>query len=167
MLNPRQNAVRSDAAISDCGRYRYLLTRTWDDRLPSATFVMLNPSTADASQDDPTLRRTIGYARDWNLGGVTVVNLYALRATSPAELWRNSDPVGPENDSYLLFALDLAKRAGAPIVAAWGAEARADRIAAVVGMDHDLLALATTKDGQPRHPLYLRRDLRPTRWSPP
>ena len=142
------------AEISPDGRYRYLLGRRWSSG-PRATFIMLNPSTADAAQDDPTIRRCIGFARGWGLGAMQVVNLYALRATDPAALWRAQDPVGPYNDA-ILAACALAHQ-DAPLVAAWGANARHDRVAAVLrlpGMDR-LTTLGVTKAGHPRHPLYL------------
>lgn len=151
-----------NAIISECGRYRYWLTREWGEG-PLVTFVMLNPSTADAEQDDPTIRRCMGYARSWGYDGITVVNLYALRSTDPRQLWRADDPIGPSNDQYLTTAAMRAALDDAPIVAAWGANARSDRVLAVRAlrcMDR-LSVLALTKAGTPRHPLYLRADLRP------
>lgn len=97
--------MRSDAVISDDGLYRYLLERHWDDTTSSCTFVMLNPSTADALVDDPTIRRCVGFAKSFGCGSLRVVNLYAYRATKPAELWTVDDPVGPANGSYWFSAL--------------------------------------------------------------
>ena len=161
-------AVLGSAVLSDCERYRYLLGREWADG-PTTVFVMLNPSTADALHNDPTIRRCISYAQDWNCGGLMVANLYAWRATDPSQLWTADDPVGPENDAHLYAAATIAAESGGPLIGAWGANARADRIADVLalpGMDR-MVALATTKTGQPRHPLYLRADLTPQPWSPP
>nr|WP_222109038.1 DUF1643 domain-containing protein [Streptomyces cupreus] len=161
--------VLGSAVLSDCERYRYLLGREWDDAKPTAVFVMLNPSTADVLRDDPTIRRCLGYARAWGCGALMVANLYAWRATDPAALWAVEDPVGPENDAHLYAAATIAAASGGPLVAAWGANARQDRIAAVLalpGMDR-LSALALTKDGQPRHPLYLKADLTPQPWMQP
>lgn len=160
--------VRGSAVLSSCGRYRYRLGREWADG-PTAVFVMLNPSTADALRDDPTIRRCLGYARAWGCGALVVTNLYAWRATDPAELWTASDPVGTDNDKYLSQAATLAADCHGPLIAAWGANARPDRIDAVYsipGMGR-LSALAITKDGQPRHPLYLKADLTPRIWVPP
>jgi len=161
--------VLRGAVLSDCERYRYLLTRDWDEDLPAAVFVMLNPSTADAFTDDPTIRRCIRYARDWQCGGLMVVNLYAWRATRPADLWTADDPVGPENDAHLYAAAKIAGDSGGPLVGAWGANARPDRIAAVLALPgmHRLTALDVTKAGQPRHPLYLEAALTPQPWTPP
>ncbi|MGW7605281.1 DUF1643 domain-containing protein [Streptomyces antimycoticus] len=161
-----EHPVRT-AVLSDDERYRYLFGREWADG-PTAVVIMLNPSTADAFQDAPTIRRCIGYARNWGCGSLLVANLYAWRATQPADLWKAQDPVGPENDAYLYAAVDIAAHSDGPIVAAWGTNAKADRIAAVLelfGMDR-LSALTVTKGGQPAHPLYLRSDLTPRPWSP-
>lgn len=159
-------APASDALVSPDGFYRYWLTRTWGTG-GHATFVMLNPSTADANEDDPTIRRCIGFAKAWGLGGLRVVNLYALRSTDPKGLWKASDPVGPDNDHWLREAAFHAVRLGLPIVAAWGANAKPGRVAQVLAlpsMDR-LTALGVTKDGAPRHPLYLRADSRLSPWS--
>lgn len=159
--------MRRGAVISDCDRYRYRLGRAWDDSLPAATFVMLNPSTADAAVDDPTIRRCLGFARAWGCGSLLVVNLYAWRATNPAELAVADDPVGPGNDDFIAGAAAVAAYDRAPLVAAWGANARPERVAQVIalpGMDR-LTALALTKAGQPRHPLYLKADLKPQPWT--
>jgi hypothetical protein len=161
-------SVERAASLSDCGRYRYWLARWWSS-VPRVTFVMLNPSTADADVDDPTIRRCMGYARTWGYGGIGVVNLYALRSTDPRQLWAADDPIGSENDTYLTAAALHALQSDTPIIAAWGANARQDRIAAVQAlpfMDR-LSALALTKTGQPRHPLYLRGDLAPVPWIAP
>ncbi|NYI70676.1 hypothetical protein GGQ54_001236 [Naumannella cuiyingiana] len=161
------NGRSSGAVLSECGRYRYRLTRVWDVDRPDATFILLNPSTADAKEDDPTIRRCMRFARTWGLGGLVVVNLYAYRATKPADLWRADDPVGPENDDHLRDVLGVAVRAGSPVVAAWGAHGRPGRVSEVVAFAGRLDALGLTKSGQPRHPLYVRADTRLTRWLPP
>ena len=101
---PSKNA----AAFSPDRRYRYTLRRQWDDALPYCLFVMLNPSTADATQDDPTIRRCIGFTKAWGFGGLLVGNLFALRSTDPAALYHADDPVGPENDSCLRTLRDEA-----------------------------------------------------------
>lgn len=149
------------AIISECGTYRYLLTRPSEVEHPdrsTALFIMLNPSTADASLDDPTIRRCRGFARTWGCAGITVANLYALRATDPAALLCHPDPVGPECDQHLF---SLAKEYG-DVVCAWGANAKPDRAARVVEMLREagarLWCLGMTKHGHPRHPLYVRGD---------
>lgn len=156
----------SSAVICPYGTYRYRLERTWDASTPSATFVMLNPSTADATTDDPTIRRCIGFARAWGHGGLVVVNLYAYRATDPAELRRVADPVGPDNDQHLQKAFAQAAQVGGPVVAAWGTKARPDRVREVAGMAESFVALRVTKDGHPGHPLYVSATATPVPWEP-
>ena len=148
------------ATISECGQYRYLLTRdllTISDTGP-VVFVMLNPSTADATEDDPTIRRCIGFAEGWGCDRLIVANLYAYRATKPADLWTADDPVGPENDQILKNLLINHPK----IVCAWGANAKDQRVAEFVELANlygrMLLCLGRTKAGAPRHPLYLRAD---------
>jgi hypothetical protein len=147
------------AYLSECGRYRYSLTR---DVAPltgegTCTFVMLNPSSADAEKDDPTVRRCIRFARDWGYARLTVVNLYAFRATDPRALKTATDPVGPENDHVLSVVFGASDR----IVAAWGCHAAPERVAEVMGWPiRPRICLGLTKDGAPRHPLYVRADAR-------
>jgi len=114
-------AVRRGAVISDCGTYRYALARYWGPG-PELAFVMLNPSTADASVDDPTIRRCMGFARRENLGGIVVANLFALRATDPSALKASHVfAFGAGNyDALTNVALDAAE-SHLPVVCAWGA----------------------------------------------
>ena len=140
------------------GAYRYSLWRTIEPaRLQERVlFVMLNPSTADASEDDPTLRRCLGFARAWGLGSLEVCNLFALRSTSPGALLSARDPVGPRNDEFLREAIARARL----IVAAWGAQPIAGkRVPAVLRMlrARRVSCLGTTMGGFPRHPLYVRK----------
>ena len=152
------------AAFSRDGRYRYRLWRRWDRSRPTIAFCMLNPSTADASRDDPTIRRCIRFARDWGYGSIEVVNIFALRATDPRVLRSARDPVGPRNDAFMLRAADRQ-----PVVIAWGVlGALRDREAEALtlfGPRTRLLALGRTRFGAPRHPLYLRRDVEATEYT--
>lgn len=145
------------AKISACGKYRYRLTRG-EGRLLG--FVMLNPSTADADTDDPTIRRCVAFARRDGYDGIDVANLYALRATDPAALKTATDPTGGEND----HALTLLACSCDVIVCAWGTKAlmpshvhwacgilSAER----AGRRAQLVCLGTNKDGSPKHPLYV------------
>jgi hypothetical protein len=150
------------ALFSDDGLYRYTLTRDtgvlgMEDT--TVTFVGLNPSTADATKDDPTIRRCIRFVRDWGYGRLKVVNLYAYRATEPRDLWLVDDPVGPENDHYLSLAFGGSDL----IVAAWGASAGRSRIEAFSETfdGWPLHCLGCTKEGFPRHPLYVRATQQP------
>lgn len=152
------------------GPYRYTLTREWDAKGPPVVFVMLNPSTADADVDDPTIRRCLAFARTWGCGSLTVVNLYALRSPSPEALWRARDPVGPRNDAALAETTRTAMTRGGVAVAAWGVHAREDRVEHVLGRvlpadpANPLFCLGTTRSGAPRHPLFVPGETRLQVW---
>jgi hypothetical protein len=144
--------MKSDAIISPCGLYRYSLRRCWDETRTGVAFCMLNPSTADALKDDPTIRRCIGFAKRWGFGSLEVVNLFAYRATSPADLWPLADPIGPENDAHIKNAVGRASL----IVAAWGIHGTHRRRGEdVAARWQEAKCLGVTKDGHPRHPLYI------------
>ena len=156
--------MERDAVISPCGLYRYSLTRRWASGAP-VLFVMLNPSTADATIDDPTIRRCVGFARAWGAPAIEVVNLFAYRATDPVDLAAarlgGLDIVGPENDLHIAAA---AERTSSCVVA-WGAHAeaiqRAGDVWRLLAERVSVHALGITKAGAPRHPLYLRADSKP------
>jgi hypothetical protein len=161
----------ADVTGSPCRRYRYALTRTWDSARPSAVFVMLNPSTADAWTPDPTIRRCIGYAKHWQAGGLTVLNAFALRSPNPVAL-KGGQPVGPDNDRVI--AAVLAAGGPGPVIVAWGSDetlVRTGRDLAVLDLLHAAgvtpRCLGLTKEGYPRHPLYLRRDADPVPYQCP
>jgi hypothetical protein len=146
--------------LSSCRRYRYTLRRRWGPGA-AAVFIGLNPSTADETQDDPTIRRCIGFARAWGFDALCMVNLFAYRATDPTDMKKAEDPVGDINDATLR---DVAKEAGV-VVAAWGAHGTyRGRDAQVRAMLLGLHYLRLTKDGHPGHPLYLPASLRPVAW---
>lgn len=145
----------ADAIISPCGLYRYRLSREWIGALRTCCFVMLNPSTADEHGDDPTIRRCLSFALRFDCSRLEVVNLYALRATDPAELWNVEDPVGPENDRHIFIACQTADI----VICAWGGNAKSERVREVLRLlPEDALCFGHTKTGNPRHPLYLRSD---------
>lgn len=152
-----QHRAMTGAEISADGVYRYALWRQWGLGAP-LVFVMLNPSTADAEQDDPTIRRCIGFAKREGAAGIHVVNLFAYRATNPAELFRCPvDVVGPDNHRHLRSAGEL----GGPVVAAWGSHPAATHLQvrwAQHALRVPLKCLGTTASGAPRHPLYIRGD---------
>lgn len=155
--------MEKDAVISPCGLYRYELTRTWDNSLPRLYWVMLNPSTADAYNDDPTIRRVIGFSKQEGFGSAAVVNLYALRTPSPKVLMTVikkggiDAAIGEENLSYLEKVAD----SGDVVVGAWGNHgAYGNRGNTVKAMFPSIQALKVGKTGQPGHPLYLKGDLR-------
>lgn len=149
--------MRRAAALSACGRYRYDLSRSWAEGARVA-FVGLNPSTADAEVDDPTIRRCVGFARAWGFGALRMVNLFAWRATDPRELALADDPVGVGNDAILRELRETCTL----VVAAWGAHRMAlERAATVVSLLGDFTVLGLTAAGHPRHPLYMRASCRP------
>lgn len=152
----RDQLTETDAVISDCGRYRYRLTRRWGEG-PACGFIMLNPSTADAETDDPTIRRCISFAKREGCGGLVVVNLYAFRATKPADLWA-IDPQdrigGPQAEIEFHRAIHEAEI----MIAAWGADTKRAEHWIVERFGSSLMCLGKTKQGHPRHPLYVRGD---------
>lgn len=149
-----------NAEFSECGLYRYTLTRT----LPRARwakpvlFIMLNPSTADATKDDPTIRRCISFADEHECTKLVVVNLFALRSTDPKALKDHHNPIGPLNDEKISQMVFRTRADNGIIVAAWGAHTfakeRADQVTEKIG---HLYCLGRTKSGAPRHPLYVPR----------
>jgi len=148
------------AQFSKCRRYRYALWRTWDENNGHVMFIGLNPSTADEKEDDPTIRRCIGYAKSWGFGGIYMLNIFAFRATKPRNLRDASDPIGSENDDYLKMYCD---NSGLNI-ACWGTHGafmnRGQSVIELLGKNN-LSCLGITKSGQPKHPLYLKRDIKP------
>ena len=151
----------SGAVFSPCGRYRYKLWRVWDPARPlgCVMFLMLNPSTATDTEDDPTIRRCIGYACSWGYGGLYVGNLFAYRATDPADLRRAAHPVGPDNDR----ALREMVAQSALVVAAWSNHGTryGRRVREVLNLvEQPLYCLRQLRSGQPAHPLRQRKDIR-------
>jgi hypothetical protein len=149
--------LESDAVISSCGQYRYMLRRTWNHAQPRVLIVMLNPSTADAKIDDATIRSCVRLCKWRNDGGFEVVNLFAYRATNPKELQSIADPVGPANDEIIEAALlrcDIA-------ICAWGAYPgaidRGNHIYSLLRQRRPaVFCWGVTKHGMPKHPLYIK-----------
>lgn len=150
--------MKKGAKFSKCRKYRHVLWRIWKEDTPYALFIGLNPSTADEIEDDPTIIRCINFAKDWGYGGLMMANLFAFRATDPNILFQTKDPIGPENDEYLL---KVSLPAGI-IIGAWGNKGgylnRADKI---IGMLPNIYCLKLNKTGHPAHPLYLSSKLKP------
>lgn len=139
--------------------YRYALRRIWDESLPKVMFVGLNPSDADESKDDPTVRRCIKFVKDWEkYGGLLIGNLFAFRSPNPQVMRNASDPIGKDNNLWLN---SLAKEASL-VIAAWGdGGAFRNRGNEVRTLIVDLHYLKLNKSGEPSHPLYLLSDLKP------
>lgn len=156
-----------DAALSADEVYRYALARTWNPALPPVAFCMLNPSKADATLDDATICKIRTFAKRWGYGGLRVVNLFAYRATDPKELVSAREPIGEDNDDWI-----IGETKGLTVVAAWGASVPsywswrpAEVHAMLTANGTQLHHLGLTKDGHPRHPLYLRGDTMPQPWK--
>jgi len=158
------------AVISPCGLYRYRLDRTVGEAFRTCVFVMLNPSTADAELDDPTIRRCKGFALRENCGRLIVVNLFGFRATKPADLYKATVRVGSENDGHIKSALEAVRTLGGVVLCGWGAnpvhgrDVRLMWLARSLGVS--LHCLGKTKSGAPKHPLYIKCDAAlETYWS--
>lgn len=148
--------MKRDAVISDCGKYRYRLYREWaqTEKMP-VLWVMLNPSTADASIDDPTIRRCIAFSKAWGYGALWVGNLYGYRSTDPSVLSKisASEARGPDNWKHI----EAMATQSAIVVCAWGAPG-GNKIPAEVWCPGGMWCLGTTKHGAPKHPLYVKGD---------
>lgn len=155
----------SGARFSACRRWRTLLWRRWDEERPVANFLMLNPSTADETVLDPTCARARDFAERWGCGALVVTNVFAWRATDPAEMRAAADPVGRGNDAAIL----RAARSATIVVCAWGnhgahlgRSAQVRRLLGGAGIALHVLRL--NAGGEPAHPLYLPARLAPVRW---
>lgn len=150
--------LENDAVISDCGKYRYLLRRVWDYERIRALFIMLNPSTADAKVDDPTIRSCVRLCKDNNFGSLEVVNLFGYRATDPQSLLEVDDPIGPKNDNCIGAAISRCDL----IICAWGAHKMAGHRGNDVWNEvlcyhrPAVFCFGVNKDKSPRHPLYVK-----------
>lgn len=159
------------ATFSDDRLYRYHLSRHLTGDGPPVVFVMLNPSTADEYQNDRTIARCTGYANALHASSLHILNLFAYRTPYPKALWAfDGDRVGPENDAAIRTTFRMARRTGATVICAWGADRkardRADVVCKMAELDEGIpvQALAVTKDNEPGHPLYLKGTLRPKRY---
>jgi hypothetical protein len=157
--------AESVAEYSDCERYRYTLTRVWDPKGARAMFVMLNPSTATEVQNDPTVERCERRARALGFGAFRVLNIFAWRATDPRDMRAAADPVGPDNDRAIVESVPWADR----IVCAWGTHGahlgrgpQVERLLRAAGAE--LHHLGLSKEGHPKHPLYIGYAVQPVPW---
>ena len=156
--------MEKGAEISECSKYRYSLWRIWDKSKPMVMFLMLNPSTADATEDDNTITRCINYAKSWGYGSLYVCNVFAYRSTHPLELLKQTDPFGPENYKYIDETATKADK----IICAWGNKPVIQKFMPydVVHLRYEeflpkMYYLALSKHYVPIHPLYLKADLVP------
>ena len=155
--------MQSGAVIK--GNYRYLLWREWGSLGKTVSFIMLNPSRADADINDQTITRCINFAKSWNYSRLEVVNLFAYRTSSPSLLKQAAEPIGQENDRYILECAARSDR----IILAWGNhgtwQQQDSHVLQLLEGNKNLYALGMTKQGCPRHPLYLRKSITPQLFS--
>lgn len=154
----RLGTIRRTATFDQTGQYRYWLTREWDTHRPAIALIMLNPSRANERQDDPTIRRCIQLAHQWGYGRLIIVNLFGYCTASPQTLKVVSDPIGVDNDDYILQASAAAEH----IALAWGnwgrLHQRDQAVLKLLQPNRDrLVCCGYNRTGQPRHPLYLPR----------
>ncbi|MBU4378735.1 MAG: DUF1643 domain-containing protein [Proteobacteria bacterium] len=148
--------------FSMCNKYRYFLERSWSSGNGHLCWILLNPSTADAQVDDPTIRRCIRFAQRWGYAGMQVVNLFAYRSTDPGQLRAVGDPVGPDNNRFILQAARECDK----VVLGWGNHGSLHaRDASVLDLLHraEIIphVLGLTRRNAPKHPLYLKGDITP------
>lgn len=159
--------MKKSATISSCGKYRYRLSRVWDFEGETVCFIGLNPSTADASNDDPTIRRCINYAKSWGYGGIVMVNLFCFRATNPKDMKAQGfNAKGRDSNEFLIESSTYS----AITIAAWGTQGnflgRDKQVKDLIKSSlNELHYLKLTKDNHPSHPLYLKKDLKPQKWE--
>lgn len=173
LLDPLPTRARyCDLGATMDGDYRYDLFRAWESDWRDSQplyFVMLNPSTADGSEDDPTIRRCVGFAKTCGFRSLHVVNLYALRVTRPVHLWEHPDPVGPRNQTYLETVARRSVVDGGLVVAAWGtnaAEGEAERFKrTLAAAGASAYCLGRNKGDSPKHPLYVKADRALELWA--
>lgn len=163
-----EKSGESTAILSKDGRYRYQLTRRWAEGADTALWIMLNPSTATASKDDPTIRRCISFSQSFGMASLMVVNLFAFRATDPKKLLalKPEEAIGPNNAAVLGAAMSIASC----VIAAWGALPQKLWTASKPSRDviqtcKKLQCLGRAKSGAPRHPLYVRSETPLMPWA--
>lgn len=153
------------AQFSPCGKYRYKLWRIWEPSKPTCLFILLNPSTADEEENDPTVERCERRAKLMGFGGLIVCNLFAFRATNPEVMKAQEDPIGPKNDSVIAAEADLAGM----VVCGWGEDGKhLNRSKTVLGtllhLKISVHYLRMNKSGEPGHPLYISYRQQPQLW---
>jgi len=153
--------MKKNAILSEDRKYRYVLSRIWDETKPKVMIIGLNPSTADETEDDPTIGRCISFSKSWGYGGVYMLNLFAFRATQPKDMFNAQNPIGLENNSYIeIYSKKVDK-----IVCAWGNHGTYKNRGNEIREKFDkLFYLKLNQTGEPAHPLYLKSELVPKKW---
>jgi len=158
------DGIRRSAIFSPCRIWRYTLERRWDDLLPIICFLLLNPATADEKKDDSTNRRGLRFAREWGFGTCIFINLFAFRTKKPEVMKAAADPIGPENDKHILHWAEAADK----LVLAWGTHGtfkNRDKQVLELLKGYECYHLGLTKEGHPKHPLYLKANTRLEKWK--
>lgn len=149
-------SLNSGAELSKCRKYRYALWRIWDNTKPKVMFIGLNPSTADENTDDNTITRCTNFAKNWGYGGFYMTNLFAYRSTDKSQLYCVDEPVGNDNDKYIIKYAKLSEK----VIAAWGNDGGfLERSKIVSDLISPLFCLEINQTGEPKHPLYVRSDM--------
>ena len=144
------------AELSECRTYRYVLWRIWDNSKPKIMFIGLNPSTADENTDDNTITRCISFAKSWGYGGFYMTNLFAYRSKDKSQLYCVDNPIGIDNDEYIIKYANLSEK----VIAAWGNDGSfLYRSKIVANLISPLFCLEINQTGEPKHPLYVRSDM--------
>lgn len=156
-------SIKSKTKFSSCRKWRYALKRKWGIG-GICMFVGLNPSTADETYNDPTVNRCMRFAQGWGYGSMYMTNIFAFRATDPNDMKSVVYPIGPDNNKWLIKCAEKASI----VIACWGVHGehlgRQVRVRKLL-KPYKLHCLGLTKEGYPKHPLYLRKDLKPIRWK--
>ena len=163
--NHKKELTKSTAVYSNCELYRYSLTRSWDSSAKKVLFIMLNPSTATEIQNDPTVERCERRAKALGYGAFKVCNIFAYRSTDPKIMRLQKDPIGPENDKIIIKSANWSNN----IICAWGTNGchlnRGKKIEALLrAKNFTLTHLGLSKDGHPKHPLYISYKVSPENW---
>ena len=159
---------KTEAIFSDCMAYRYYLEWRWSDA-PALYVCMLNPSTADQKELDTTIKGLVKRAKLWGYGAVIIINLFAFRATKPPDMLAAKDPVGPDNDLVISMVFKKAMDDGSPIICGWGKDGNrfgrnVQFVAQAEALEVKLMALEINQDNTPKHPLYIKHEIRPSPW---
>ena len=163
--NHKKELKKSTAVYSNCELYRYSLTRSWDSSAKKILFIMLNPSTATEIQNDPTVERCERRAKALGYGAFKVCNIFAYRSTDPKIMRLQKDPIGPENDKIIIKSANWSNN----IICAWGTNGshlnRGKKIEELLrAKNFTLTHLGLSKDGHPKHPLYISYSVSPENW---
>ena len=154
--------METDAILSEDRKYRYVLSRIWDKSKPTVMFIGLNPSTADETQNDPTVNKCINFAKSWGYGGIYMLNLFAFRATQPEDMFKSENPIGKENNEYIKKYSKICDK----VICAWGNDGNyKNRSKEVLEMLDNIYYIKLNKTGEPAHPLYLKSDLIPIKFE--